>query len=69
MCIERHGHRKVDVNIDEAKYVMGERNHQMVSESEGRKIDAQWLSGDDAYQKPTSTITGGRDYFFFLSGI
>lgn len=38
MCIERHGRRKVDVNIDEAKYVMGERNHQMVSEPEGRKM-------------------------------
>lgn len=38
MCIESHGYRKVDGNTDEAKCVMGEINHQMVSEPEGRKM-------------------------------
>lgn len=40
MCIESHGYRKVDVNIDEIKYVLGEINHQMVSEPEGRKMSS-----------------------------
>ena len=44
MCIGSHGYRKVDVNTDEAKYVMGEINHQMVSEPEGRKMSSQQMT-------------------------